>query len=207
MRKNYSDFIIDLRKIYYIVTGRENPNFLQKIRILIWNFELHCIAVYRFGKFSQKLYSKFPPFGIFLLLIYFFFDYQCRLLHHVVIHRHAEIGPGFHLGHASNIMIGPAKIGYNCNIAHSVTIGVGLGLQEFTVPEIGNNVWIGPGSVITGNCKIDDGSAISALTLVSKNIPPRSLVMGNPGRIIDTNYDVKPMIAFNFDKYINNDNQ
>lgn len=49
---------------------------------------------------------------------------------------------------------------------------------------IGNNVWIGRKCFIFKGAKLGDGSIISSGTYTGKEIPPHSLVAGNPGRII-----------------------
>lgn len=49
---------------------------------------------------------------------------------------------------------------------------------------IGNDVWIGAGSIIKPGVTIGDGAIISAGTVLSKSISPFALVAGNPGRII-----------------------
>jgi len=195
-------FSIDKAKVYMIVTKTSKPSFHHKIKVWLWNFELHCIGVYRFGNYSSKLFKKNKFIGILPILLYFMLDYLSRIIHHVQIHRDAEIGPGFHLGHPSNIFIGATKIGRNCNVNHNVTIGHGLGSQRFVVPEFGDNIWIGPGVTITGDCKIGSGSAISAGTIVSKDIPENSLVVGNPGRIINNSYNTAPILGFDINEYI-----
>jgi acetyltransferase-like isoleucine patch superfamily enzyme len=49
---------------------------------------------------------------------------------------------------------------------------------------IGNDVWIGNGSMILSGVTIGDGCVIGARSLVTKNIPPYSIVGGNPAKII-----------------------
>jgi len=49
---------------------------------------------------------------------------------------------------------------------------------------IGNDVWIGQNVSLAQGITIGDGSVIAANTLVTKDIPPFSIVGGNPGRII-----------------------
>ncbi len=196
MTKKISNFKIDKEKIYTIAWKTPHPSLAQKITTLIWHFELHCIAVYRFGQWALRIYKKSKLIGLFPVLIYLFFDLQMRLIHHVMIHRNAQIGPGFHLGHSTNILVGPTTVGENCSVSNNVIIGVGLGYQDFETPVIGNNVWIGPGAVLTGKITIGDGSTISANSVVSKDIPERSLVSGNPGRIIMQNYDNSDIMAF-----------
>ena len=50
--------------------------------------------------------------------------------------------------------------------------------------EIGDNVWIGSGSVILPGVCIGAGSIIGAGAVVTKDVPERSIVAGVPARII-----------------------
>jgi len=52
--------------------------------------------------------------------------------------------------------------------------------------KIGNNCLIGMGAVLLGYCEIGDNTIIGAGTVVTqhKRIPPNSLVLGSPGRIV-----------------------
>lgn len=49
---------------------------------------------------------------------------------------------------------------------------------------IEDNVWIGEGCVILPNVKIGQNSVIGANTVVTKDVPRNSIVVGNPGRVI-----------------------
>lgn len=49
---------------------------------------------------------------------------------------------------------------------------------------IGNNVWIGDKATILPGVHIGEGAIVAANTVVTKDVPPYSLVAGNPGRII-----------------------
>jgi lipopolysaccharide O-acetyltransferase len=48
---------------------------------------------------------------------------------------------------------------------------------------IGNNVWIGDGVVVLAGVSIGDHSIIGANSVVTKNIPERSIAFGNPARV------------------------
>lgn len=52
---------------------------------------------------------------------------------------------------------------------------------------IGDNVWIGDKVTILPNVKIGEGAVIAANTVVTKDIPPYSVAVGNPVRIINHN--------------------
>lgn len=49
---------------------------------------------------------------------------------------------------------------------------------------IGNDVWIGRECIIMPGAKIGDGAIIGAYSVVTKDVPPYSVVGGNPARII-----------------------
>ena len=50
--------------------------------------------------------------------------------------------------------------------------------------SIGDDCWLGSGSIILAGVKIGRGSIIAAGAIVTQNIPPYSIVAGNPARVI-----------------------
>lgn len=52
--------------------------------------------------------------------------------------------------------------------------------------SIGVNCWFGNNASIVGNVKIGHGTIVGANTLVTKDVPPFSMVVGNPAKIIKT---------------------
>ena len=54
---------------------------------------------------------------------------------------------------------------------------------------IGNDVWIGWGATILSGVTIGDGAVIGARSLVSKDVPPYTVVGGNPARMIYKRFD------------------
>ncbi len=54
-----------------------------------------------------------------------------------------------------------------------------------------DDVWIGTRAIILDNTKIGKGSIIGAGCIVSKDVPPYSIVVGNPQRIIKARLDPK----------------
>lgn len=61
---------------------------------------------------------------------------------------------------------------------------------------VGVNCWFGHDVSVVGNVKIGHGSIIGAKTLITKDIPPFSMVVGNPARIIKTfNFDTNQWVS------------
>ncbi|WP_246942617.1 acyltransferase [Bacillus pinisoli] len=85
-------------------------------------------------------------------------------------------------------------IGFNTTIlAHEYLI------NEYRLGdvEIGDEVMIGANSTILPGVKIGDGATVSAATLVNRDVPPGSMVGGNPMRVIYTKEEVEAREAAN----------
>jgi len=92
----------------------------------------------------------------------------------------------------SVVLIDGLVIGDNCKIGiHSTFVGKGPYKE---VPKIGNNVWIGPGAVISGPVIIEDNAVIAPNAVVTKSVPEGAIIGGIPARIIgwvkDLDYDI-----------------
>lgn len=55
--------------------------------------------------------------------------------------------------------------------------------------KVGNDVWIGEGCTILSGVSVGDGSVIAARAVVSRDVPPYSIVVGNPGRVVRQRFD------------------
>jgi serine O-acetyltransferase len=95
----------------------------------------------------------------------------------------AELGEGFYFNHRGTVIIGPVKIGKNCCVGHNVVIGRAYKNGVLGRPTLGDNVWIGTGSVLVGEIKIGNNVLIAPLTFVNFDVPDNSIVIGSPGKI------------------------
>lgn len=95
-----------------------------------------------------------------------------------------KIGKGLFIQHGFATIIAAKSIGENCWINQQVTIGY---LNEFELPEIGDNVIISAGAKVIGNVYIGDNSKIGANAAVVKNVPPNCTVVGVPAYIVRKN--------------------
>jgi virginiamycin A acetyltransferase len=56
---------------------------------------------------------------------------------------------------------------------------------------VGNDVWIGMEAVILPGSRIGDGAIVGARAVVSGTVPPYSVVVGNPARVVRLRFDEK----------------
>ncbi len=113
-----------------------------------------------------------------------FVSHVSRFLTGIEIHPGAVIGPGLFIDHGMGVVIGETtEMGENVTIYQGVTLG-GTSLEKKKRhPTIGNNVVIGAGAKILGPFKVGDNSRIGSGSVVVKEVPPNSLVVGVPGQV------------------------
>lgn len=96
------------------------------------------------------------------------------------------------LGAKIDIHKGKVIIGDNCLITHGTIILSHDGSLRLIDPGadragkvvIGNNVFVGVNAIILRNVTIGDNSVVAAGAVVTKDVPPASVVAGNPARVI-----------------------
>ena len=107
-----------------------------------------------------------------------------RFLTAIEIHPAARIGPGLFIDHGAGVVIGEtAEVGENVTLLQGVTLGGTSLKREKRHPTLGNDVVVGAGAKIIGAFKIGDGSRIGAGSVVVREVPPNSVVVGVPGRV------------------------
>jgi len=191
--KSDTPFRQDRLHFYLIRYNTSKPPLAKKLKLCLTDFGLHSVAVYRFGRAAHSIYTRSRLIGFIPVLIYKIMNFFVKTIHHVDISNKADIGPGLFIMHYYTILIGPVKAGKNLTIHHNLTIGQRVAGLDRSIPEIGDDVWIGPNCVITGNIKIGKGSTISAGTVLTRSVRDYSLAGGNPGRVIIHDYDNKTM--------------
>jgi acetyltransferase-like isoleucine patch superfamily enzyme len=107
----------------------------------------------------------------------------------VIIGKRARVGLG-------DTLIGPVFIGDDVRLAQNVVLsGLNHIYQDITIPihfqgvttapiVIGDETWVGANVVIVAGVTIGRHSVIAAGSVVTKNVPDYSVVVGNPARII-----------------------
>ena len=119
----------------------------------------------------------------------------------IIIGNHTRIGMG-------NTIIGPVMIGNNVILAQNVVLSAlnhnfedvltTINQQGVKTDQIiiENNVWIGANSTILAGVHIGEHVVVGAGSVVTKDIPPFSVVVGNPAKIIKKyDFQVKKWIT------------
>jgi len=114
-----------------------------------------------------------------------FISQRARKRTGIEIHPGAKIGKFLFIDHGMGVVIGETSvIGDYVTIYHGVTLG-GTGKEKGKRhPTIGNNVIIGANAQVIGSFSVGDNALIGAGSVVLKEVPPNSTVVGIPGKVI-----------------------
>jgi serine acetyltransferase/GT2 family glycosyltransferase len=105
-----------------------------------------------------------------------------RLIRHAYssdIHWDAELAPGVMIVHGMGLAIShAARVGRGCILFQNVTLGMGTDKATGMTgaPTLEENVHVGPGATLIGPITIGAGSKIMAGAVLTRSVPPGSLV-------------------------------
>jgi serine O-acetyltransferase len=113
-------------------------------------------------------------------------NYDAHRLTGCDIHPGATIGEGFFIDHATGVVIGEtAIVGEDVTLYQGVTLG-GVSFEKGKrQPTIGDRVVIGANPTVLGNITVGNDVRIGAGSVVLKDVPHNSTVVGVPGRVIE----------------------
>lgn len=114
-----------------------------------------------------------------------FISQVSRFFTGIEIHPGAQIGRRFFIDHGMGIVIGETcEIGDNVAVFQGVTLG-GTGKEKGKRhPTIKDNVLIATGAKVLGSITVGENSKIGAGSVVLKEVPPNSTVVGIPGKVV-----------------------
>ena len=160
----------------FLVVYQKDPAINSKFELFFNYPGVWAIFWYRI---ANKLYKN--NFKILARILMGF----SQIFSNIDIHPAATIGRRVFIDHGIGVVIGEtAIIGDDVTIYQGVTLG-GVSLDKGKRhPTIENNVTIGGGAKVLGNITIGEGSKIGANSVVVKNVPPYSTVVGIPAKVI-----------------------
>ena len=183
---------------------KENPKLKRLVDWLIMNqvqtrprWYVRMLApLYQHRGRHSKIYRSVrmdtPPYRKFSLGDYSVVEsFSCinNAVGDVIIGEHTRIG-------LHNTVIGPVTIGSHVNLAQGITITAlnhnfkdnnqriddqGVSTNQVI---IGDDIWIGANAVVLPGVSIGNHSVVAAGAVVTKDVPPHSLVAGVPAKII-----------------------
>ena len=171
--------------------GINNRNIINKIKYLI-----NPQPTFQFQRRLRKIeYYKNCKRGLFNKLYYYYllYGFKKKSIKLGFSIPPNVFGPGLAIIHYGTIVVNPrAKVGANCRIHVCTNIGESGGVVG--APQIGDNVYIGPGAKIYGNIAIANNTVIAANAAVNKTIEePGMMIAGVPAKPIKK-IDVKSII-------------
>lgn len=161
----------DIRAIF-----ERDPAARSTIEVLFCYPGLHAVWMHRFNHWLWKHH------------LYFFArwgSHVARFLTGLEIHPGAIIGHRLFIDHGLGVVIGEtAEIGDDCTIYQGVTLGGTTLNKGKRHPTLHNGVVIGGGSLVLGNIVIGENSRVGAGSVVLRDVPENTTVVGVPAHIV-----------------------
>ncbi|MBR3027401.1 MAG: serine acetyltransferase [Bacteroidales bacterium] len=175
-----------IKRDLYRYIGNDSNRFLYQLRYFLFTPGFQYIYFFRKASLAKFKISKML-FEICLKLCSFKFGIQ--------IPSSTQIGEGLRISHFGTIVVNPgAVIGNNFSIAEGTLIGNSQG-KKSGCPVIGDNVCMQANSVVVGGVRIGNHVLIAPGAFVNFDVPDNSIVIGNPGKIIQR--DSSPTDKYN----------
>lgn len=174
-------------------TTDRNPKDISLLALIREDFITHdryfleqgfwAITVHRFGNWRMRIRPRLLrlPFSLLYLFAARFVEWTCG----ITIHYWVEVGRRVRIWHHSGILIGARRIGNDVQLRQNTTVGSAhFGDNREKKPVIEDRCDIGTGAVILGSVRIGHDSIIGANAVVIDDIPPYSVAVGVPAKVI-----------------------
>ncbi len=158
---------------------KHDPAARSRFEVALTYSGFHALVMYRFAHFMYCHNYK---------LIARIVSQLAKFFTGIEIHPGATIGAGVCIDHGEGVVIGEtAIVGNNVVIYQGVTLG-GTGKDKGKRhPTIEDGVMISAGAKVLGPFTVGKNSKIGAGSIVLKEVPPNSTVVGVPGRVVKLN--------------------
>jgi len=140
-----------------------------------------AVAVHRFGNWRMGLPRPLRmPCTLLYRFLFKWVEWTCG----ITLPYTVKLGRRVRLWHHSGMILHAAAIGDDVHIRQNTTFGIARRDKLFELPTIENGVDIGCGVVILGKVTIGADSIIGANAVVLNDIPPLSIAVGIPAKVI-----------------------
>ncbi|WP_442597442.1 serine O-acetyltransferase [Neobacillus sp. D3-1R] len=158
------------------VVFEQDPSARSYLEVILTYSGLHAIWAHRLahGFYKRKFF--------FLARV---ISQVSRFFTGIEIHPGAKIGRRFFIDHGMGVVIGETcEIGDNVTVFQGVTLG-GTGKEKGKRhPTVMDNALIATGAKVLGSITVGENSKIGAGSVVLKDVPPNSTVVGIPGKVV-----------------------
>jgi acetyltransferase-like isoleucine patch superfamily enzyme len=127
------------------------------------------------GRKVDDGFRLIPPF-------YTAYGLGIRVGHRVFINQNCTLYDLAEISIGDDVLIGP-----NVSIISAAHPVAPSGRRAYLIGNpivIGRNVWIAAGATIIGGVTVGENSVVAAGSVVTKDVPPNTLVAGNPARVV-----------------------
>jgi serine acetyltransferase len=185
-----SDFARDFQFCHLRRWPNSTPNVFSALLLLFLSKGLRTMLTYRIthwwisqrGRSRWQRVLEFPLSGMIAALVWLT-KISCK---NDVIGR-SSIEGGVCVSDDGYITLGANSVGEGTVIGPRTTIG--MRLMDGGLPTVGRNVLIADNCVIYGALTIGDGATLLPGTVLTRSVPPRVAIQGNPARVISRNFD------------------
>ncbi|WP_343843709.1 serine O-acetyltransferase [Salinibacillus aidingensis] len=154
----------------------QDPAARNRFEVILLYSGLHAIWAHRVAHACYK--RK-------LLFLARLISQVSRFFTGIEIHPGAKIGKRFFIDHGMGVVIGETcEIGDNVTLFQGVTLG-GTGKEKGKRhPTVKNNALIASGAKVLGSITIGENSKVGAGSVVLRDVPNNSTVVGIPGKVV-----------------------
>jgi serine O-acetyltransferase len=141
-----------------------------------------AVATHRFGNWRMGFRSKLlrAPLTILYRILFKWVEWTCG----ITLPYTVKLGRRVRIWHHSGMILHARSIGDDVHIRQTTTFGVARRGENRAIPVIEDRVDIGCGVCILGGVRVGHDSVIGANSVVLKDVPPFSLVVGAPARVV-----------------------
>ncbi|MET3197078.1 serine O-acetyltransferase [Bacillus sp. OAE603] len=153
-----------------------DPAATGYLEVILTYAGLHALWLYRFAHYFYRRKWYFIARSI---------SQFARFLTGIEIHPGAKIGRRFFIDHGAGVVIGETcEIGDDVTIYQGVTLG-GTGKEKGKRhPTLLNGVLVATGAKVLGSITVGENAKIGANSVVLKDVPNNTTVVGIPGKIV-----------------------
>lgn len=171
-------FLASVREDVNLVM-ESDPAARSRLEVVLCYSGLHAVWAYRFHHWMWRKGFRLLPRIV---------SQYARLWTQIEIHPGAEIGRRLFIDHGSGVVIGETSIiGDDVTLYQGVTLG-GTGKEHGKRhPTVKSRVVVGGGAKILGNITVGENCRIGAGSVVLRDVPDNSTVVGVPGHIVFRN--------------------